>query len=317
MFNVFRLLFISALLWSANSYSHNQEITKQTIEVGNIKLHYEFADGQSEANQAAFTETIVAGFEYYQQLFGGYPRDLHGETYNDITVRIRYGDFLSGEADPKLIMLTWSDAVMFGVHNWRTMLLHELFHLWSAESFRYSDGREHWFNEGFSEFYAFKAATKLGMIDGRDALTIASQPIGFYYSANGLGKISLREAGKNNKSKFNNYFFVYHGGWVAAMLLDHDIRSKTDNNCSLDQSMRFLYQNYPRNEKLYDSDTIVAAIKDCYSLDYSVFFERYIDGTEIMPVSEYFDVGKALWNYEFGSENIQQHRYLYQSLGLN
>lgn len=314
-----RVFFINILLWSNSSYSHTvaNDIIKQTVKVGDISLHYEFFDAESLAKQAAFTDTIIAGVEYYQQLFGGYPRDLDGNTYTEITVRVRHGSHLSGEADPKLLLLTWSDNTMFGIHNWQTMLLHEIFHLWNAESFRYQDGREHWFNEGFSEFYAFKAASKLGIITGRDALVIAAQPVGFYYSASGLGNVSLREAGKDNNSKFDNYFLVYHGGWVAAMLLDYDIRSKTANKCSLDYSMRFLYKHYHRNKKLYNNDDITAAIQESCNLDYSSFFKRYINGIEAMPVSEYFDLGKALWNYEFNSELLLQHRYLYQSLGVD
>lgn len=316
MFNIYRLLLVCILLWSDNSYSHNKEITKRTATVGNITLHYEFADPQSLAKQQEFTDTIVAGFNYYQKLFDGYPRDINGKVYSDITVRIRHGYQLSGEADPKLLMLTWSENKMFGVHTWRTMLLHELFHLWNAESFRYKDGREHWFNEGFSEFYAFQAAAKTGIINGHEALAIAAQPIGFYNSVSMLGKLSMKEAGKNNKSKFDNYFLIYHGGWVAAMLLDHDIRSKTLNKCSLDHGMRFLYKNYYRNENLYNSDDIVAAIKDSCELDYKVFFDRYVEGSAIMNVSDYFDLGKALWDYEFRAKQIQQHQYLYRSLGI-
>ncbi|MCS4308486.1 putative metalloprotease with PDZ domain [Rheinheimera pacifica] len=318
MTKFYRLLAAMMLFWACNSYAHNpsETVTKQTVTTGAITLHYEFADAQSLAKQQEFTAVITDGIRYYQQLFTGYPRDLAGKHYTDITVRIRHGKHLSGEADPKLLLLTWSDNTMFGIHTWQTLLLHEIFHLWSAESFRYQDGREHWFNEGFSEFYAFKAATQQGYVSQRDALAIAAQPLGFYYSAKGLGKVSLREAGKSNQAKRDNYFLLYHGGWVAAMLLDHDIRHKTANEHSLDKVMRWMYQYYPRNIKLYNNADIIEAIKASTGLDYQVFFTRYIEGTETLPVVEHFDLGKALWDFEFNPEQQHHHVYLYHTLGI-
>ena len=179
MFRTFRILAFVMLLTVSNSHASENagNVVKQTIKLDDITLHYEFADAQSAAKQPAFTKTIHAGFQYYRQLFGGLPRDLQGLAYADITVRIRHGKHSSGEADPQLLLLTWSDSKLFGLHSWQTLLLHEIFHLWSAESFRYHDGREHWFNEGFSEFYTFKAATELGLISARDALAIAAQSL--------------------------------------------------------------------------------------------------------------------------------------------
>lgn len=319
MFKMFRILTILILLVICSSHASDNAagIIKQTIKLDGITLHYEFADAQSVVKQPALTKAINAGFQYYRQLFGGYPRDLQGTAYTDITVRIRHGKYLSGEADPQLLLITWSDGKMFGIHNWQTLLLHEIFHLWSAESFRYHDGREHWFNEGFAEFYTFKAATELGLISARDALTIAAMPLGFYHSAEGLGRLSMREAGSNNKLKFDNYFLVYHGGWVAAMVLDHDIRTRTANQYSLNDAMRTLYQHYPRNKKLYSSDDIVAVLKASTGLDYQQFFSRYIDGTEPLPVAEHFDLGKALWDFEFNPAKHYQHANLYHVLGIS
>lgn len=318
MFKMFRILAVLMLLAVCSSHASDNaaSVIKQTIKLDDITLHYEFADTQSVAKQPAFTKTIKAGFQYYRQLFGGDPRDLQGIAYTDITVRIRHGKHLSGEADPQLLLLTWSDSKMFGLHNWQTLLLHEIFHLWSAESFRYHDGREHWFNEGFAEFYTFKAATVLGFISASDALSIAAMPLGFYHSAEGLGQLSMREAGSNNKSKFDNYFLVYHGGWVAAMVLDHDIRTRTANQFSLDDAMRMLYQNYPRNKKLYSSEDIVTVLKATSGLDYQLFFKHYINGTEPLPVAGYFDLGKALWDFEFNPAKHYQHAILYHTLGI-
>lgn len=105
-------------------------------------------------------------------------------------------------------------------------------------------------------------------------------------------------------------------GWVAAMVLDQDIRRRTENKHSLDDAMRWLYQHFNRVEKLYKLEDIVAAIKQSSGLDYQSFFARYIDGTSIIPVTEYFDLGKALWDFKFNAKYQYKHRYLYYSLGV-
>lgn len=311
-----RLLSISTLFFSFACHSHSNEPETQTVKVGALTLHYEFADSRSSGMESEFTETIVAGIQHYRELFDGYPRDLQGFEYNEITVKVRYGEHLSGEADPQLLILTWSERGGFGVHNWRTILLHEIFHLWNAESFRYASSRESWFSEGVSEFYAFQAATQLGIISGSESLAVASQPIGYYNSAGMLERLSLREAAIDNHAKLNNYFLVYHGGWVTAMILDHDLRTRTDNQCSLDHVMRYMYQQYRREDHLYNSEDIRLAIQSSCELDYKDFFERYIEGTEALNVSKYFDLGRAFWDFEFGSRNEESTGIIYQTLGI-
>jgi len=96
---------------------------------------------------------------------------------------------------------------------------------------------------------------------------------------------------------------VYHGGWVTAMVLDYDIRARTNNKKNLDNLMRWLYENFQRTERLYDMDDIVAGIKITTGLDYTNFFLKYVNGREVIPVSDYFDLGKALWDFKFNLKN--------------
>ncbi|QPG06664.1 hypothetical protein IT774_05795 [Salinimonas marina] len=205
---------------------------------------------------------------------------------------------------------------MFGFGGWKTVLLHEIFHLWSAESIRYKDGREHWFNEGFTEYYAFKTALQLGLISADEATSIAAFPIGYYSASNGLGKISMRDAGKSNETKFENYFLVYHGGWVVAMILDHEIRLKTNGAKSLDDLMTYMYLNYPRHKKLYSTEDIVLGLEKTTGINFSDFINQYVIGVQTIPVSDYFNLSNAIWSYKFNKHNKSNYKYLYQTLGI-
>jgi hypothetical protein len=292
------------------------EKNNRTVQLNSLKIDYKFSRLEFAEKEPEITEIILNGFESFKNLFGGNPRDTLNIEYNDFTVEIKQSSNLGGEADPKIIILNWSENTLFGSSNWKTVLLHELFHLWNAESFRYRSEEEHWFNEGFTEFYTYQTAAKLGLISQEDIVSNSLIPVGSYLGTKRHDNLSMREAGKNNKNKFENYFLVYHGGWVTAMVLDYDIRVRTNNKKNLDNLMRWLYENFQRTERLYDMDDIAEGIKITTGLDYTNFFSKYVNGSEVIPVSDYFDLGKALWDFKFNLKNKSKHSYLYETLGV-
>jgi predicted metalloprotease with PDZ domain len=288
----------------------------KTIKLEHVAIDYQFKDKRSLELEPEITRIISKTFLLFTEFFGGLPRDELGETYSDFSVHFKHGKHLGGEADPKIVMITWNENEMFGFASWQTLLIHELFHLWNAESFRYQDGREQWFNEGVSEFYTYKTALQLGLISSNDMLSIATSPVGFYISSVGLGEISMREAGATNQAKFDNYFLVYHGGWLAAMILDHDIRKQTKGKRSLDDLMRWLYKNYQRNEKLYAMDDLLDGLLEVTGINYDSFFKAYIDGKMTIPVSDLLPLSDAVWAFKFKKQSRKNFRYIYQTLGI-
>lgn len=303
------------LLIAGVGLANASEFDKQ-VKLEHVTINYKFKDTPSLNLEPKITSLISEAFVLYSRLFDGPPRDLSGEKYTEFSVHVKHGKYLGGEADPGIVMLTWNDKNMFGFASWQTLLLHELFHLWNAESFRYKDGREHWFNEGVTEYYTYRTAYQLGLISAKEALSIASKPVGFYSSSRGLGKISMREAGASNKTKFNNYFLVYHGGWLVTMILDHEIRKQTEGDKSLDDLMRWLYKNFHRNEKLYDNNNLMDGLLEITGVNYHQFIDKYVDGEMRVPVSDYFPLSDAVWAFEFGRENKQDFYLLYQTLGI-
>lgn len=288
----------------------------QTITSGELKINYEFLDEESLKKEAEFTELITETFAIYKDLFGGNPRDTLDTTYTDLTIKVSKTKDSGGEADPKSIIFNWSENTTLGYGSWKTVLMHELFHLWNGETIRYKNGEEHWFNEGFSEFYTFQTAVRMGLISPEEMLTISSLSLGYYAGSKGLGSISMRDAGIDDETKFENFFLVYHGGWITAMVLDVDIRTKTNNEKSLDDLMKWMYTKFLRTEKLYDTNDIINGIKITTSLDHTEFFNKYIYDSNVIPVSKYFDSGKALWDFKWNEENKVKHNYFYHTLGI-
>jgi len=276
-------------------------------------LQFEFKDQAASQYQDEVKQLVEQAFQRYVPLFQGHPRDSDGNPYRQLTLKIKTADMPGGEADPGVVELSINPRQIFGYANWRTLLLHEVFHLWNAESFRYASQKEQWFNEGFTDFYAYKTAAQLGVLSPAQALANTALPLGYYQSA--AQPFSMRQAAE--VSKTDHYFLVYNGGWVTALVLDLDIRKRSQGAHSLDDLMRWMYQHKPRHQQLYQLADILTGLQQSTGLDYQDFFARYIDGKEKIPLAEYLDLGKAAWQLEFHQTPTDASKRLYQSIGIN
>jgi predicted metalloprotease with PDZ domain len=244
---------------------------------------------------------LRAGLEEFTGIFNGPPRDAAGRPIRALTANISTGSGTEGDSDPGLVTVVAGDQPVFGFYTWQLTLLHELFHLWGAESFRYRDDREQWFNEGVAEYYMLRTATLRGIVARESAPVIAATAAGFYSSAAGLGRVSLREAGRTPANKRKHYSLVYQGGWLVATALDIDIRRRTDGAHSIDDLLRWLYARRDARGNRYGLQDLVAGLKAATGIDYTRFMGRYVDGIEVLPLREYVDLGDvALGSYRRG-----------------
>lgn len=225
--------------------------------------------------------TLTGGIERYHVLFGGPPRNADGTPSDTLAVNVVADRFGGGDSDPGFIQLLMGPRPAFGFYEWRYTLLHELFHLWSAESFRYAGQREQWFNEGVAEFYALQTAARLGILDGFEALRLAATAVGFYESAADRARLSVAEAGTR---KAQQYFLVYDGGWTAALVLDRDLRGRTRNTKSLDDLMRWMYATFDRRHT-YTTVDVARGLRMTSGIDYEPWFVRHITGTSPLPTA--------------------------------
>ena len=305
MISRYIIAFIVFVLFSTSSFAaKNHEIFE--LPKSNIRLKLELSDDNILAHKDRLVSLVDTALEEYTTLFGGLPQKINGNAYTDLHIVVSEG--FGGEADPEFIELRISDIKLFGFYNWEMLLLHELLHLWSAETFRYADDKEQWFNEGVSEYLTFRLAAKLGIIKKENVLDAFSRPIGTYLSAKGIGKYSLRSAASTDQLKRRHYFLVYHGGFVAGMVLDHQIRSRSAGKFTLYDLMKGLYKSHSRDDP-YSSDSILALLNKSMGLDFNGFFKRHIHGNQIIPVGRYFDIGRLNFSQQFGipiSDHEQQ-----------
>jgi hypothetical protein len=288
---------IGCALWLAGSAvsAAGAEIMPDTVRftASGIAVALVLQDRGATALRSDAERVLRAGLDELTTIFKGPPRDPTGRPALRLTVNLSTGVAGEGDSDPGVLTVVAGDKPLFGFYSWRLVVLHELVHLWSAETFRYQDDREQWFNEGVAEYYMLRTATRRGFVAPEASPAIAAMAAGFYTSAPGAGRISLREAGRTPDSKREHYFLVYHGGWMAATILDVDIRRRTRATRSLDDLMRWLYRNRDARSRRYALEDLIRGLTAASALDYSAFMTRFVDGKDVLPLREYLDFGNA------------------------
>ena len=290
------LAFLLGLLlmspWSAGQ-NQTEPLKVETFDVSGVEVRLNYYDQRLVALDEQIRDVVRLAFPQAVDLFGGLPKELSRRDYRDFTINLRYGP-LTAEADPQVVDFQINRDLeqqpAFGYITLPLALIHEMLHFWNAETFRRSTDKEQWFNEGVTEYYAFKIAMKLGLIERNEIPIKLALPLGHYLSDPGTGTLSMSEAGVK-ELKFKHYFLVYGGGLTAAMVLDYDVRATTNNSKSLDDLMKVMYLKYDRADNRYTTADIADELKALTGKDYSDFFKRYIQGREIIPVGQFFSLG--------------------------
>ena len=114
------------------------------------------------------------------------------------------------------------------------------------------------------------------------------------------------------KSTIPDYSFrtYYTKGALLGMLLDIDLRLQTNHKKSMDGFFKFLYYNVYKQGKTFDLQSYLQYLIEYSQLDFAEFFEKYITGTDELPINEYFErVGLKL-QPEKELPFLQVHRYI-------
>jgi predicted metalloprotease with PDZ domain len=222
--------------------------------------------------------------------------------------------FDGGVFGRSISMLMGDEPSKDNVERWAPFIAHEVFHLWNGKAINYA-GQEYWFSEGFTEYYANVTAARIGLIGERDFLQRLGRACESYYQ--NVGQVSIRKAGD---SESRNSALQYQGGSLVAATLDIRIRKAKDNTKSLDDLMRQMYDEFGTTGKKYTIEDVERIACEITGKDYTQFFEKYVRGTDEMPLEEDFgwmglDVEKQIME-ELPDRGYVIHKMLrIQSLG--
>jgi hypothetical protein len=287
-----RVARLGVLVLAACGHADGQAGLQRSFEHANLRVNVQYASADAARRHAQVESLLRGGLSVYTSLFGGLPREPSGRPYAQLRVALSLAERGEGSADAGVVQVALGWEPMFGFYTWQMTLLHELFHLWSAESFRYRTGEEQWFNEGAAEFYTLQTAARLGLITSDEVPATFAVPIGFYNAARGLGTLSMRAAGSTPASKFEHYFLVYHGGFTSLFTLDYQIRRRTNGQKSLDDLMRWLYQNFDAQTRRYSLVDLERGLRETSGVDFSEFMGTHVAGTQAIQVGRYVNLGE-------------------------
>jgi len=234
------------------------------------------------AQEEVFVDMAQGVLAYYTDLMGGIPNlQTQGETIKSMVV-INPDEKTDGEAlgnNISLLLDPGGDQMSQAIG--RFIFAHEFFHLWNGKSFTPETDETEWFKEGFSNYYTIKALHHIGYLDDASYLDMLAN---FFYqkydSDEGVGNLSMTDG----ELKHDHWGLIYSGGMFVAIAQDMQIRSASNNEKSVDDMMRFMFENF--SDETYDIGDVEQALSHLNGESQEDFFARYIVGTERLPISQ-------------------------------
>ena len=189
---------------------------------------------------------------------------------------------------------------------------HEYFHTWNVKRIKpavfapYDLQQEAytqllWLFEGFTSYYDDLTIVRSGIIDVSTYLHQIASTINNVLRGRGHLKQSVADASfdawikyyRQDENSPNALVSYYTKGSLVALALDLTIRLETGNAKSLDDVMRVLWQRYGRdfykgaNRGITDPEA-KALMEEVTGLNLQGFFEKYIYGTDLLPLVNLF-----------------------------
>jgi predicted metalloprotease with PDZ domain len=268
-----------------------------SIRQGQFELLLALGGEKILAQEREFVDMAQGVLQYYTDLMGGIPK-LHsqGETIKSMVV-INPSEKTDGEAlGNNISLLLEPDGDQMSQDIARFIFAHEFFHLWNGKSFTPETDETEWFKEGFSNYYTLKALHHIGYLDDDSYLDMLAN---FFYqkydSDAGVGSLSMTDG----ELKHDHWGLIYSGGMFVAIAQDMQIRSASNNEKSVDDMMRFMFDNF--TDETYDIGDVERELSNLNNESQEDFFSRYIVGTERLPVTQYLELA----NIETIQENGQ------------
>ena len=183
-----------------------------------------------------------------------------------------------------------------------SLVAHEFFHLWNVKRIRpkaletfdydqenYTDCL--WFCEGITSFYDLIIPVRAGIYDAQYYLKQVSEAITRLLTTPGRQVQSLSESSFDTWIKLyrpdtnskNAQVSYYLKGELVALVLDLLIRQHHQNQRSLDDVMRQMWQQFGRSETGYTHTQLKAVIESVAGMDLTDFWQQYIHGTTELP----------------------------------
>ncbi|HEY9828524.1 MAG TPA: M61 family metallopeptidase [Stenomitos sp.] len=261
--------------------------------------------GQGNLNMQRILKDTQRIVETEAALFGGLPYERYLFLLH--LVANSYGG-LEHKAACSLIYSRFGFSNEDSYQKFMSLVAHEFFHLWNVKRIRpqgletfdydqenYTDCL--WFCEGTTSFYDLVIPMR-AQIYGVDVyLKKVSEAITQLQSTPGRAVQPVSESSfdawiklyRPDANSRNVQVSYYLKGELISFLLDLYIRTQTQNQRSLDDVMRSLWQDFGKVEVGFSREQLKAAFEAAAGQDLTAFWANYIDGTAELPFAKYLE----------------------------
>ncbi|NEO51975.1 MAG: M61 family metallopeptidase [Okeania sp. SIO3B5] len=186
------------------------------------------------------------------------------------------------------------------------LVAHEFFHLWNVKRIRpqalevFNYEQENytpslWFCEGTTSYYDLLIPFRAGVYDVQTFLQGLGKEITLLLKTIGRKVQPLSESSwdawiklyRRDANSNNCQISYYLKGAMVSLLLDLLIREKHQNQYSLDDVMRKMWEQFGKPEIGFTPEQLKSVIEEVAEVNLDDFFERYIDGIDELPFDEY------------------------------
>jgi predicted metalloprotease with PDZ domain len=201
-----------------------------------------------------------------------------------------------------------------GRRSFLALVAHEFFHLWNVKRIRpdalgpFDYTKENytrllWVAEGITEYYGNLMVRRAGLISNEVYLDHLAQQIQDFQETPGRHVMSAEDASFDSWIKFyrpdenavNSQISYYDKGELLGLLLDLEIRRRTNNAKSLDDVMRYLYTEFYEKGRNYTPAGFQKTCELMAGASLEDFFARYVRGRdELEPVYKQMLAGAGL-----------------------
>ncbi len=148
-----------------------------------------------------------------------------------------------------------------------------------------------WFYEGCTEYLSQKKCVQAGIMDTSEFISE------MYYNYNFSDKVNLAQISKHVYSHKGQKYYdnVYSKGAIIAFLLDLELLTKSNYQCSLSDLM-YKMQKYQEQHGSFNSKELIPILSKLSGVDLSNFFKKYINSKQTINFKE--EMQKVSYKHE-------------------
>ncbi|PZV27857.1 MAG: peptidase M61 [Snowella sp.] len=188
------------------------------------------------------------------------------------------------------------------------LVAHEFFHLWNVkrirpqalEKFDYEQENytpSLWFSEGTTSYYDLLIPLRAGLYNSKIFLDNLGKEITRFLVTPGRMVQPLAESSfdawiklyRRDANSDNSQMSYYLKGELVSLLLDLLIRDRTENQRSLDDVMRQMWEKFGKTEIGFTENQLKEVIESVADRDLTDFFQKYLHTTQELPFNDYLE----------------------------